>query len=110
MTMPLSAGRPPQHVCAGVCTKYRWCIASRHAVSLAYLEFLDISSCHSASVVLNKILDKDGHRAATLWRNRIFLIRKRVISEADLSLVSLGGYQWGARRMSFYRHEKLTMA
>jgi hypothetical protein len=92
--MPLSVSTPLQHVCTDVCAKYRWCIASQQAVSLAYLEFLEISSCHSAAVVLNKILKKDGHRAATLWRNRIFLIRKRVISEADLSLVSLG-YQRG---------------
>jgi hypothetical protein len=85
--MPLSDHTPLQHVCTDACTKSWWCIASQQAVSLAYLEFLEISSCLSAELALKKILQKDGQTAVT-WRNRIFLIRKRVIYEADLSFVS----------------------
>ena len=86
--MPLPDGTPLQHVCTDACTKYWWCIASQQTVSLAYLEFLEISSCHSAEVVLRKILKKDGQTAAISWRNRVFLLRKCIIYEADLSFVS----------------------
>ena len=85
--MPLSDHAPLQHVCTDACAKYWWCIASQQTVSLAYLEFLEISSCHSAEVVLRKILKKDGQTATTSWRNRVFL-RKCIIYEADLSFVS----------------------
>jgi hypothetical protein len=88
LAMPLSDRTPLQHVCTDACTTYWWCIASQQTVSLAYLEFLEISSCHSAEVVLRKILKKDGQAATTSWRNRVFLLRKRIICEADLSLVS----------------------
>jgi hypothetical protein len=86
--MPLSDSTHLQHVCTGSCTRYWWCVASQRTVSLAYLEFLEIFSCHSAEVVLKKILEKDGQTATTLWRNRVFFLRKCIIYEADLSFVS----------------------
>jgi len=86
--MPLSNHTPLQHVCTDACAKYWWCIASQHTVSLAYLEYFEISSCHSAEVVLKKILRKDGQTATMSWRNRVFLLRKCIIYEADLSFVS----------------------
>jgi hypothetical protein len=86
--MPLSDHTPLPHVCTDACTKYWWCIASQQTISLAHLEFLEISSCHSAEVVLKKILEKDGPTATTSWRNRVFLLRKCIIYEADLSFVS----------------------
>ena len=88
MPMPLSDGTPPQHVCIDACTIYWWCIASQQTTSLAYLKYVEISSCHSVDVVLKKILEEDGQTATTSWRNRVFLLRKRVIYEADLSFVS----------------------
>jgi hypothetical protein len=86
--MPLPGRTPLQHVCTDACAKHWWCIASQQTVSLAYLEFLEISSCHSAEVVLRKILKKDGQTAATSWRNRVFLLRKCIIYEAEFSFVS----------------------
>jgi hypothetical protein len=86
--MHLSDGTPLQHVCTDACTKYWWCIASQQTVSLAYLQYFEVSSCHSVEVVSKKILEKDGQTAATSWRNRVFLLRKRIIYEAELSFVS----------------------
>lgn len=86
--MPLSDHTPLQHVCIDACTKYWWCIASQHTASLAYLEYFEISSCHSAEAVLKKILRKDEQTAIISWRNRVFLLRKCIIYEADLSFVS----------------------
>ena len=85
--MSLPDRTPFSHVCTDACTKYWWCIASQQSVGLAYLRFLEISSCHSAEVVLKKILEKDEQTTMTFWRNRVFL-RKYIISEADLSFVS----------------------
>ena len=96
----------PQHVCSDACIKFQWCVAFQPSDSLAFLDYIEVRSCYSASMVIRKVLEKQKETAIRSCLNRIFLARRRCISEANVSPVrqAYNGYnKISSRRFEAYR-------
>jgi hypothetical protein len=76
-----------QHICSEACTKIQLCAALQYTSSLAYLEYCEIPSCASADAVLQKVIEKLGGISRKSMLKQWFLLRKKTISEVDVSFV-----------------------